>query len=274
MINKTFQSKEQNTNFTYHVSEFPNIQDLLQYFKDTPTSKLFSQRDNESFTGTKQFTGTSSFQEALDILNKGWTVQAEKLSKKLPISTTSDQAKQTKPVYSTVGYQASVPRYLQGIPTNMVNSKKQTQKQKIITINKSIAYSAFWSTQAIEAEGIKALQLVQALEHQGFRVKLNVLWVGQSDKEVVVYKVTIKQPDEKLSVSKIAFPLIHPSFIRRIGFRILETDDRIKNKSWTFAYGYPAGEERKAYLKQGEYFIPNKIESLDQTIKEIIYNQK
>lgn len=41
----------------------------------------------------------------------------------------------------------------------MVNSKMVSVKQKIITLNKSVSYSAYTTTRQIEDESVKAMQI-------------------------------------------------------------------------------------------------------------------
>nr|UVM95707.1 MAG: hypothetical protein [Bacteriophage sp.] len=66
-------------------------------------------------------------------------------------------------------------------------------KQKIITLNKSISYSAYTTTEQIEDESVKAMQIVKRLESQGYRCNLNiVLGVFKGTRRFIV-KICIKR---------------------------------------------------------------------------------
>lgn len=162
---------------------FDTISELLSYINNTPVSDIFSSRHQSSHNrGDSYWYGTSSFEEALTLLQQGWCPEAQKLSENVPIKTTPSQFNSQRPTHSVVGYQASVPRYLQGIPTNMITSKPTPKKQKIVVLYKSISYNSNISTQEIECEGVKALQIIQALERTSCILAVlyltQPLWIG------------------------------------------------------------------------------------------------
>lgn len=255
---------------TYKMQEFMSIGELTNYLKETPTnehfkgSSLSSHRRNDY-----RFFGTNDYQEAHQLLHTGWKAYAEKITKRIPVQTTQAPAQRTKQIYSVVGGQASVPRYLQGIPTNMIDRQRFPSKQKVIVINRDISYAAMVSTHKIEEEGIKALQLIQGLENKGFRVKLNLYWMSKEGNECVAFKVTVKKPEERLSLIKVAFPIAHPSMLRRIGFRWIEVMPTLTNFRFTYGYGVPSGREMKKLVPSTEFMIPNFIENVDEFINKL-----
>ena len=161
----------------------------------------------------------------------------KRLNTKLQRMNVSKQTKQ-KTVYDVCGYQCSVPRYLQGIPTNMINHKVVTKKQKVITITKSVSYSFYVSKEKIEEESIKVLQLVNSLEKQGYRVILNVMIVSKKGDTIIANKVRIKNANERLNLSKVSFPMVHPSYLRRINIRWIERFE-YTTKAYNECYGSP-----------------------------------
>jgi hypothetical protein len=80
--------------------------------------------------------------------------------------------------------------------------------------------------------------------------------------------VRIKSATEKLNVSKIAFPLVHPSMLRRLFFRYIEVYPNV-TKSFVFGYGRPLNEELKKILGEKEIFLPNVINQDVQKIKDL-----
>ena len=219
------------------LRQFNSITELVE-FNHGKIKDCFKEQFKSSY-GKHSFTQTKSYEEAEELLLHGWEEMAKKLNTKLQRMNVSKQTKQ-KTVYDVCGYQCSVPRYLQGIPTNMINQKVVTKKQKVITITKNISYSAHVRKETIEEESIKVLQLVNSLEKQGYRVILNVTLISKSKKEniIICNKVRIKNANERLNLSKISFPMVHSSYLRRIIFRWIETFE-YTTKSFDNTYGSP-----------------------------------
>jgi len=236
------------------VHNFNSLNELYRYITDTPYGSIFqAEHIRSSITGNEWFTGTKSYDEAVDLFLHGWRAEAQVLTKKLN-DIKIDNATKQKTTYDVVGYQASVPRYLQGIPTNMYNKKKVSEKKKIITLVKDISYHAGISKQVIEEESIKVLHLVRTLETQGYAVNLYIILGSADKKQGVLCRIKIKSASERLNVSKVAFPLVHPSMLRRILFRLIEVDPTLHGSF--NAYGVPLEEDAlKKYLKKGEIFI-------------------
>lgn len=253
------------------IQDFDSIGDLTSYLATAPTSQLFRDKNLSSQNEDRAaFYGTNTYNEANDMLIKGWDAKAPMLAQRIKANeTTTHQAQRRTPTYNMVGGQASVPRYLQGIPTNMIDHKQTPVKQKIITINKDLAYAANVRTSEIEAEGIKALQIIKGLEGKGFRVKLNTIWVSSVGNTFHTVKVCVKRPEERMNLLKMAFPLIHPSMLRRFGFRCLETNPHVTERSFTWGYGAPDGGMYRQIMAKGEYLLPAYIPSVDKLIEQI-----
>lgn len=241
------------------VVEYDSLQEFYNYICDTPINEVFRWEEHSSVTGSKSFTHTESFNEAVELFKNGWSDMASKLVQKLKVIESKTQpTMKPKTQLSVCGYQAIVPLYLNGVPNNMVNKKMVPVKQKVITINKSIDYSAATTTDQIIDESIKAMQIVKKLETQGLRCNLNiVLGTKEPDKEIFI-KVRIKSANEKLNVSKLAFPLVHPSMLRRLFFRFIEVHPTI-TRSFTHGYGRPAQSSDIRETFKSEYLLPNFI---------------
>lgn len=84
------------------------------------------------------------------------------------------------------------------------------------------------------------LQLVNNLEKQGYRVILNVTMICKSSQGNIILcnKVRIKNASERLNLSKISFPIVHSSYLRRIIFRWIETFE-YTTKPFDNKYGVP-----------------------------------
>lgn len=257
--------------------EFKSITEFADYINNTPLNEAFRWKTLSNSRTDKRgdWYRTSSFEEALDFMQHGWTSMAKKLTEKLEAKRAEIKpGMKSKTVYDVCGYQASVPRYLQGIPTSMINSKKIPEKQKVITINKCVNYSCGVSGKAIEDESVKAMQIIKKLEAQGYRVNLNVVWYDSENNfdggRIIFVKVRVKNANERLNVSKLSFPLVNPSMLRRMFFRYLEVYPNVTNK-FSWCYGYPVSQRRTMEECKGEYVLPaifnkevNEIRDLEQ----------
>ena len=239
-----------------YVREFSSLNDFETYITNTPLNDTFKWSKLASVSGSEEFTGTHSYEQAVEMFKNGWQSKAEELTKKLKvIQNQVIDAQVQKVLFDVVGFQASVPRYLQGIPTNMVNKKLVPIKQKIVTINKDISYNCGITTEQIVEASIQTLQLVKRIEAQGIRVNLNLIWGVKASGSNEIVKIRLKSANERVNISKLAFPLVHPSMLRRLCFRYLEVAPTITH-GYLYGYGSPLdGSQLKTYCKD-EYVLP------------------
>lgn len=210
-----------------------------------------------SIEGKYSFTKTHSFDEAMDLLKHGWESGAQKLNTQLKAVKTGDGFK-TKQFYSVAGYQCSVPRYLQGIPTNMVNSKRIVTKNKVVNITKDICYNAGWDADKMIKQGVKFVELVNKIESTGTRCNVYVMLGAKNYDNKVCFKIKIKDSSQRMNIKQLAFPLAHPSMLRRILFALMERHKATKDMY--NGYGTPIKFEELKSEFHKEYFVPREIE--------------
>ena len=241
---------------TSYIREFDSLNEFESYITNTPLNDTFRWQKLSSTNGSYSFTQTQSYEEATKLLKDGWSSMAHDLTKKLNVIKNQVVNEHVQKIlYDVVGFQASVPRYLQGIPTSMVNKKLVPVKQKVITLDKDISYNASIKTEQIIEASVQTLQLIKKIEAQGIRVNLNLVWGVAAGDTKEVAKVRLKSANERLNISKLSFPLVHPSMLRRLCFRYLEVAPTV-TKSYTWGYGAPLdGSQLKTYCKD-EYVLP------------------
>ena len=242
----------------WKVVEFESLQEFYEYITNTPTNKAFAKREAEHDLSShnnrrSEGYGTESFEEASNMMRDGWTIGAQNLTQKLKLAETNKEVQNTyKNVLSICGYQAIVPLYLNGVPNNMINKKIVPVKKKVITINKALSCSCTVSSETMMEESVKAFQIIKKIEATGIRVNLNLLI---STGHVCV-KIKLKSASERLNLSKLAFPLVHPSMFRRLYFRFIEVYPTIP-RSFAFGYGkVPVASDFKAVCGKDEILLP------------------
>lgn len=254
-----------------HMKHFRSISEFHEFIENAPFNEAYTATGKrESETGTQSFTGTRSYSEAIDMLLHGWTAEAKLLTEKFN-KMKFEKSYKNKMAYDVVGYQASVPRYLQGIPTNMFNQRKVVQKAKIFTIVKSVCYIWNVKQSEIQRDCLNTLQVVRQLEERGHKVNLEVVYAGESiNGTVAIARVRIKSAAERLNISKLSFPLVHPSMTRRLLFRAIEKMPGLTDT--TICSGYGNVVKGQAYLQtllqKNEVFVPVLADELE-TIKSI-----
>ena len=241
---------------TSYIREFDSLNEFESYITNTPLNDTFRWQKLSSTNGSYSFTQTQSYEEATKLLKDGWSSMAQEITKKLNVIKNQVVNEHVQKIlYDVVGFQASVPRYLQGIPTSMVNKKLVPVKQKVITLNKDISYNCGIKTEQIIEASVQTLQLIKKIEAQGIRVNLNLVWGVAAGDTKEVAKVRLKSANERLNISKLSFPLVHPSMLRRLCFRYLEVAPTV-TKQYTWGYGAPLdGSQLKTYCKD-EYVLP------------------
>lgn len=262
MIKKVIKKEKDNGFITVTTYEYQSISDVIDFIESNEQKERFKEKNGgySSIEGSYVFTKTHGFSEAYELLKSGWEEGTKRLKDKLETKLKSVSTKQ-KTIYDVAGFQCSVPRYLQGVPTNMINKKTVSQKNKVITINKNISYGAFVSADKIIEECAKVLELINNLESNGCRVNLNII-VGTIDTNryhdyADYVKICVKQASQKLNLKQVAFPVMHPSMLRRIFFALMERYEEGYN--FANSYGRPLDSIKdfpKEIFRTNEYYLP------------------
>lgn len=235
------------------VTTFESIQEMVNHIKTAPVNKVFENRWSLMSTAKEKhssnFYGTETFDEALDLLTHGWVDKSKELEQKFTdrVKKESNQVMRQKSVYDVVGGNASVARYLQGVPTNMIRQVRTPVKQKVLTVNYNISFGCKTTAKEILDNAIDCLSYVKKLEDSGTRVNLNVYLITDYDGLTFGYVSPVKKSGERLSIAKMAFTLCHASMLRRILVACMERDQEVTS-GFVDGYGYPV--KNKTKLKQ------------------------
>jgi hypothetical protein len=253
---------------------FNNLGEFMNYINTREENYVFRNKNLLSINGSEHFTGTESYEEACNLLKYGWDYMAKRLEKELRnLRKVMITKKIFRMQHDMVGGYVNVSRYLQGIPNNMINQKMIVKKQPVVTLYKNIGYLANVKTEEIIEESIKALQIIQMIEASGMRVNLNLLFhaVSSNCQEKIMVIIKLKSANERLNISKLAFPLVHPSMLRRIIFKWMETTDVVTDYTFRVGYGKTVVTwETQKELKKDEILLPSFIPDVDSFVKGLI----
>ena len=235
------------------ATSFDNIQEMLNYIKTTPINEVFKSKwgglaSTRKESGISNWFGTKSFDEALELMKTGWTDKSKELEEKFTkVVRQETTVTRQKSVYDVVGGNCSVPRYLQGAPTNMIRQVRKPVKEKVKTVNYNIGFNCSCTSEEITQKAIDCLSYVKQLEDSGTRVVLNVSWVTSRYDSYLGYSVCVKKSSERFSVSKMSFCLCHASMLRRIMFSLLERDP---DATSDYVEGYGTSVRNKISLEK------------------------
>jgi len=231
------------------IFEFNSINEVVNYCKTAPINeKVFSSRPS-SISGTKSFTETDSFEQALDMATNGWEEGYKKVLATLDQVKVNTNTKNHKfqEMISVDGYAPCVPRAIIGHPETMFQSHTIPFKHKVVDVFIQNANSCSVGADTIIKVGMVACNYINEIEAKGYRTNLYSVESKTSGDQTSIYTTKVKDSREQLSLKRVVFPLAHASMLRRIYFRVLETSD--VNKSWSDGYGQPNDKAGKDYIQ-------------------------
>ncbi len=216
--------------------DFQSITEFLDYLNSKRVNTSIFGSSPASESGDYYFTKTRTLEDAKNLIKFGCHEDFEKL---LELKSTLEKyikmsRKKTRQYNYYVGYAPDVKAYLEGNPLSMLNKERQMRKHVDIYYNAAILGNV--STEQIFNRGAITLSLVEILENMGFSVGLYVFTMSKCNDQVHLAKFNLKGHAERLNVQKLFFPLCHPSFLRRLVFRLREITPDIES-SWSDGYG-------------------------------------
>ncbi len=261
---------------TYYIKRFNSLDEFYRYINETPTNNVFKNASlsSQRIESEGGWSGTKDFNEACNLFVNGWDKKTLELKQKLDIEEHKEQQMTYKNIQSVQGYHPIVPLYLMGVPNNMVTKKMIPLKRKVITIDKTIAYAYSISAEQIMEEAVKAVRIINRLERQNYRVNLNLVGVSERNGVGIGFKIKLKSANESLNISKLTFPLIHPSMLRRLFLRFVEVNPHTV-RGFTSGYGRPlsGSDVKRIFVKDGtykdDYVLPDFINADIDKINDI-----
>lgn len=246
------------------IRTFDSMVELLRAVAE-PFPPELDERYRASLHGTEKFTGTKSLDEAIDLARKGWDggvaaiesmkVEIEKLSRGL-VPLPENVAHVTRG-------NLKVDRYLRGLPKTFVRKvdtarTKDARIPKIIPMVINVAVSGSISKDVILRRGAAMIVACQTLEKRGIRCSIDLAFtisdsIMRPNPNTLEYRLRVKQPNEHVSLNRLAFLTAHPASLRRLMFALEEHEDEPTRRMFGIAsrgYGLPAEtqDQGRVYL--------------------------
>ena len=193
---------------------FKSINELLSTMEKRPIrNQAFKNKENlvsQQIQGNNPWSGTSDYNEAMEIMRTGYKDPLEKMKKAILKIGQNEKANRPKMKNDFVGFIPHVPNTLMGLPITMINKEKQADKAKTIHLIYNVSTASKVSPNEMITGGINFISLVNSLEKQGYRVKIDIMASFATNKTLSSFTVNVKEYGQKLNLLKLTFPLSTP----------------------------------------------------------------
>ena len=229
------------------IKSFDDITSFTRYLNSGTTQPAFKGCESSLRTDDtkKRVTKTDTYAEADALLLYGDKGLAKKIEEAGVYTTRMKlRCQQNKrQIYSAVvGIAPHVPNAIAGVPTSMINVREVRQKQKVINIAFCCSCGAGVSADEIIKASAQFISAAMQIEASGVRTNVYLAECSKSGRDTTAYLVRIKSAGQPFDVLKMAYPMAHPSMLRRHFFRAMEVTEGV---SADFACTYGSALDNK-----------------------------
>ena len=231
----------------HYLNTFNSLREFDSYLQNAQLSPLFvnHNRKPSSLTeGNEKWYGTNSFNEANELMRKGDNKNAKKLNSNCKIQTPSlGIGKQKKAFNSVVGFIPNIGNYFSGDPNNMINMHHIPAKKKVITIIYCLSVGCDIKAKEMLEASCNLINAILGIEATGKRVNLFLIsgsansHTYSKNGESCLNLLKIKDSGSLFDKSKMAYPLINPSYFRRHIFKAIESEKGLQDECFINTYG-------------------------------------
>jgi hypothetical protein len=208
-----------------------------------------------------EFTGTESYEHAMNFVQRGWKEGRSKLVKGVEtLALKKELASVPAFVYDVAGACPEVPLAVAGDPCCMWDANPlQDAKAPVLRFVVDVAASCQWTVEQLIRWGTAILSVVDSLEANGqcsVELSAAITIVDSDDRRRLEFLTKIKEAGQHVDFDVVAFAIAHPSMLRRIGFACCERicADAMENHM-TEGYGRPGRLSPETL--DGAYYVPS-----------------
>lgn len=177
-----------------------------------------------STTAGSDFTGSDSWDDALNLAREGWTgirPEVDALVEKMESVIAPSLQPAFTSVFDVVGGSVDVGRFLDGEPECMVETKliEIARPGKVVSILVNGSFNAGTQETAIRERGAAVVALIDSLERLQHSTEVDV---EITCKEGFTTVIRLKNAEDQLDIDLLMFAIAHPSALRRIYFAYME----------------------------------------------------
>lgn len=198
--------------------------ELYEWTKRTPKDATAGDTSTQRTMGESWDLG-ASHADTVAMITKGWeegTRQLRDLSRENFAPVAYHDVARSK-LTAVQGGGRPVPALVsQGSPLCYQRMQMRPTQQRVIKLWISVGARARVSAQTLMSRGVAALAAIEAYEAKGIRVEVTAATNAHDGSHRMLTTVRIKEAGERLQKQRVAFPIAHPAFFRRMIFGVRE----------------------------------------------------
>lgn len=267
-------------NMKMNVERYECAEDVVENALSRPITNSGFEDKQKSRIDDPNWTGVSTFKEALDLMRNGYQPAVDKIKEHMKVSL-AGQRKRYHFEQSVAGFAPIVPLALMGVPNSMISLQQEPIKTKVIDVYYDMTVSCGTSKETIFKCGARMIGALLELEMRGYRFNLYAVqsYSGSSSADTLVVK--IKSANLGLDIKRMSFPLTHPAFFRCIGFDwYSRVPEGIRRVGYGTALAYNNSQDtltdafQEMFGANAVFFAAKTIMEKDEEyIKEVLLNK-
>lgn len=223
-------------------ASFDGIFELYNFLKSNPAinTNVFNPNNLSSQRNGSSKYHEHSYEETLESLIKE---DDRYIDLFLELSDVYEYAKdglseEYRTIYKTSGGRLNNILYATGAP-KCYEIKQKVIEPKFITVHVNLLISGDSSDEIIYNRAFILLNILSALEKQGYSIDLDTFVETKSTNEIIQVFINLKDYRSQLNIDDLIKLTFNKDFFRRIIFRVMESMP-VKSKSWSQYYGSPS----------------------------------
>ena len=170
--------------------------------------------------GKKPWYGTRDMSEALNLLVKGYNDPLEKVKNIAIKNDYVSGANSSIRIPYYYGSSVNMGRAMKGLPKCMNKRKREVKNIPVINIFVDCGILSKVSVDEKIEYGIRVLSIINSLHSKGYNTEIFVgaITIKSSEDDLSACLIKIKSYAESLNLLQLCFPIVHPSFLRRLMF--------------------------------------------------------
>lgn len=233
----------------YHADSWD---DFLHDIRTKPTNPKWKSCSSRMNDMPDDWYGTHTLEEAVTLAEQGVPALREQL-----FAAVIRQKVEAAPVWEVapVGVFPCIPTHAAGLADNMFMpmDSGMTSPKPIVRIYMNVSAGQYTTAAQIMNRGASIVNLIDTIEGDNTRrVELVAVCNTQNtaNKEYRnIYSVVVKRSDEHLDWGRVSYALAHPSFLRRLMFRVQEIVSHVYDDRYGNPHDYPdAYPEADVYI--------------------------
>ena len=249
------------------VRTFPSLSAMIEHADGATTMQDGDRRSRCEDESRTVFTGTESWAAAMRLTHR-WDDGVAAIERMRVTIKAGDRTPHRMTVKSITPPGAlDIAGVIAGDPAAGFYRRQQvmsTRKQrgKVIRVLINTGCSAFVTADTILRRGAAVLALVDMLEARGYRADImGCAAIQPKDRRTAVmeHRWQVKRPEQKVSLSALAFGLAHTSMHRRVVFSCREVEEYAARQYWGIGTYYGASVDsliKDEVLRAGGIYLP------------------